>query len=35
MEKYKNDPKFMNFLKKFGSMMGGHFKDIGEKEDLL
>ena len=35
MMKYKDDPKFMNFLKKFGGMMGQHFGNLGRKEQLL
>ena len=32
MQKYGNDPKFVELLKEFSALMGNHFTDVGEKQ---
>jgi len=35
MERYKNNKEFTALLQKFSGIMGSHFGNIADKEDLM
>jgi len=35
MERYKDNKEFTELLKKFSKIMGTHFGNIADKEDLM